>query len=136
MNSIQNNKVDLPVVTFEEVILARQKVRKLMEQLGFPLLAQTRIVTAVSELARNMVIHAHEGSMTAMKVEKGRTVGIQCVFQDKGPGIADINQAMKEGYSSTNSLGLGLSGSKKLCNEFHITSTPGRGTKITITEWR
>ncbi len=135
MAAILDHRIDIPVVSFEEVILARQKVRSLMESLGFPLLAQTRIVTAVSELARNMVIHAKNGNLKAEKIERGGRLGVQCIFQDQGPGIADIETAMQEGFSTTNSLGIGLSGSKKLCNEFSITSSPGKGTKITIAEW-
>ncbi|MBN2010497.1 anti-sigma regulatory factor [candidate division KSB1 bacterium] len=135
MTNIQRDKIDIPVTSFEEVILARQLVRELMERLGFSLLAQTRIVTAVSELARNMVVHAKDGRLTATKVTQGARVGVNCIFQDSGPGIEDIDQAMREGYSTTKSLGLGLGGAKKLCGEFNITSSMGKGTKIDITEW-
>jgi serine/threonine-protein kinase RsbT len=128
--------LDISVANYEDVILARQKARELMQAMGFSLLAQTRMVTAVSELARNMVVHAGRGQMTAKTVEKPNQKGIECVFQDKGPGIQNIDQALRQGFSTSNSLGLGLGGAKKLCAEFDIQSTVGKGTRVTIREWK
>lgn len=131
-----NDSFEIMISNFEDIILARQKVKFLMEEMCFSLLAQTRIVTAVSELARNMVTHAGQGKMTVSQVKgKRRARGLKCIFKDNGPGIQNIDEAMKEGFSTANSLGLGLGGAKKLCNEFTIDSIPGKGTNISIIEW-
>jgi len=148
MKKSKNKKCfEISVSNYEDIILARQKVKLLMQDMGFSLLAQTRIITAVSELARNIVIHAGQGSMSACQVVKKGKIsayelnrkknvrGLECVFEDNGPGIADIGEAMKEGFTTSNSLGLGLGGARRLCKEFRIESTVGKGTKITITEW-
>ncbi|MDM8514830.1 anti-sigma regulatory factor [Desulfobacterales bacterium HSG16] len=136
-NSRQNSEsFEIMISNFEDIILARQKVKFLMGEMCFSLLAQTRIVTAVSELARNMVTHAGQGKMTLFQVDgKRKTRGLKCIFEDKGPGIQNIDEAMQEGFSTANSLGLGLGGAKKLCNEFKIESVPGKGTSISIIEW-
>jgi serine/threonine-protein kinase RsbT len=134
--STSNQSLDIGVANYEDVILARQKARELMQTMGFSLLAQTRMVTAVSELARNMVVHAGRGRMAVNSLEKPNQKGIECVFQDKGPGIQNIEQAMRQGFSTSKSLGLGLGGAKKLCTEFDIQSTVGKGTRVTIREWK
>lgn len=127
---------ELPVSSYEDIILARQKVKVLMQAMGFSVLAQTRVVTAVSELARNIIIHAVRGSISVYEITKINNIkGIKCVFEDRGPGIEDIEQAMKEGFSTSKSLGLGLGGAKRLCKEFHIDSVVGKGTTVSITEW-
>lgn len=128
--------IELTISNYEDVIFARQKVRELMQVMAFSLLEQTRIVTAVSELARNIVVHAKQGTMTARVVTENQKSGVRCVFEDQGPGIPDIDRAMQQGFSTSNSLGLGLSGARNLCAEFRISSTPGRGTTVTITEWK
>lgn len=131
-----NESFEILISNYEDIILARQKVKLLMQATGFSVLAQTRIVTAVSELARNMVIHATQGTATVCQISKrSGTKGLKCIFEDKGPGIKNIDEAMKEGFSTANSLGLGLSGAKKLCNEFKIESAEGKGTTVTIIEW-
>lgn len=138
MKNSENNKecFEILISNYEDIILARQKIKALMQEIGFSVLAQTRIVTAVSELTRNIVVHAGQGSMAVYHTNRKRnTRGLKCVFKDQGPGIEDIEQAMKEGFSTSNSLGLGLGGSKRLCNEFHIESAEGKGTEITIIEW-
>jgi serine/threonine-protein kinase RsbT len=131
-----DHPLDIILANYEDVILARQKARELMQAMGFSLLAQTRIVTAVSELARNIVVHAGQGLVTVKAMEKSDRKGIECVFQDKGPGIQNIEQAMSQGFSTSRSLGLGLGGAKKLCTEFDIQSTVGKGTQVTIREWK
>ncbi len=132
----KNKSFEVSLSSYEDIILARQKVKSLMQAMGFSLLAQTRIVTAVSELARNVVIHAGRGTMSVYEMIKtNNTKGIKCIFEDQGPGIQDIEQALKEGFSTLKSLGLGLGGAKKLCNEFHIDSAPGKGTTVSISEW-
>lgn len=141
-NSPDSITVTIPVLNYEDVIFARQRVREMMSEMKFSLLDQTRVVTAVSELTRNMIVHAGKGQMTIIRYNgqsraSGQNrVGFTCIFEDKGPGIADLEMAMKEGYSTTKSLGLGLSGSKKLCKNFSIKSTPGKGTRIEISEWK
>ncbi|MBF0233385.1 MAG: anti-sigma regulatory factor [Desulfamplus sp.] len=141
-NSPDNVSVTIAILNYEDVIFARQKVREMMNEMKFSLLDQTRVVTAVSELSRNIIVHAGKGQMTISRYDgKNRAdsqnrIGFTCIFEDKGPGIADLEMAMKEGYSTTKSLGLGLSGSKKLCRNFSIKSTPGKGTRIEIAEWK
>lgn len=134
-----NNKVEkkfeINIKSDEDVILARQKVRSLANEIGFNLLDQTRIVTAVSELGRNIVVHAREGKMSAFKAQKEGKEGFQAIFEDCGPGIPDIERAMKEGFSTIGSLGLGLSGAKRLVDEFEIQSSLGKGTTVKITKW-
>lgn len=128
--------LEITLNSFEDVILARQKARELMQAMEFTLLAQTCIVTAVSELARNIVVHAGKGLFTVKPVQAPHRTGIECTFQDKGPGIPNIEQAMRQGFSTSRSLGLGLGGAKKLCAEFEIQSTVGKGTRVTIREWK
>jgi serine/threonine-protein kinase RsbT len=120
----------------EEVVLARQAVRVRAVELGFSLVDQTKLVTAASELARNALEHGGGGAMRLEIVNDGLRRGVRLVFEDHGPGIADIQQAMKDGFTSGNGLGLGLGGAKRLVNEFEIESTPGKGTRVTITRWR
>ncbi len=129
------SSIEVHIANFENVILGRQKAREMMHSLGFSLLDQTRVVTAVSELARNIVVHAGQGRMRLSLVEKAHRKGIECVFEDQGPGIANVDQAMQKGFSTTNSLGLGLNGARNLCREFEIHSIVGRGTRVTIREW-
>lgn len=127
--------LEVRIANFENVIVGRQKAREMMQHLGFSLLDQTRVVTAVSELARNIVVHAGKGVMRLSMVQSGPNRGIECVFEDQGPGIADVDQALQKGFSTSNSLGLGLTGAKNLCREFDIRSTVGKGTRVTIREW-
>ena len=125
--------IRLPIGDHEGIVVARQKVRDIAVAMGFSLLNQTRIVTAVSELARNIVVHAQSGTMTVFKPTERE--GLTIVFEDKGPGIADIGKAMQESFSSVGSLGLGLQGAKRLSDAMEISSIPGKGTTITITKW-
>lgn len=127
--------IEVQLISDEDVILARQKVRSLAQELGFSLLAQTRLVTAVSELARNIVVHARDGKVCVRWNNTGERPGIMVRFEDRGPGIADIERAMQEGFSTVGSLGLGLAGAKRLVDGFNITSTPGTGTTIEIVKW-
>ncbi len=126
----------LPVRTSEDIVVARQVARRHAVAVGFTLVDQTRLITAVSELARNMVEHGGGGVMTARLVRNQERLGLQVVFEDEGPGIADIGQAMTDGYASRNGLGLGLGAAKRLSDEFEIASEVGSGTRIAITRWR
>jgi serine/threonine-protein kinase RsbT len=125
----------LAVMTEKDVVLSRQAVRKIAQQCGLRLVDQTKLVTAVSELARNAVIYGGGGEMDWMVVEEGARTGIRLVFRDSGPGIPDIRQAMTDGWTSGSGLGLGLAGAKRLVDDFDIQSGPGLGTRITIVKW-
>jgi len=120
----------------DDVVGIRQTVRQRAVELGFSLIDQTKIVTAASELARNTVQYGGGGDVIVEAIEEGGRRGLRLTFEDRGPGIADINLAMRDGYSSGGGLGLGLSGARRLSNEFHIDSRPGEGTRITIVRWR
>lgn len=127
----------IPVRNGEDVVKARQVVRSRAMDAGFSLVEQTKIVTAASELARNTVIYGGGGEMRIERVHEGsRRTGLRLTFEDKGPGIPDIELALRDGYTSGNGLGLGLNGARKLSHEFDIWSKPGEGTRITITRWK
>lgn len=125
-----------PIDTAEDVVAVRQAVRQRAIQLGFNLVDQTKIVTAASELARNTLQYGGGGTLRIEEVQRGARRGLRLVFEDNGPGIPDIGLALKDGYTTGNGLGLGLSGAKRLSNEFAIESTPGEGTRVTIVRWR
>ena len=119
-----------------DIVQARQAVRQWTTQMGFSLVDQTKMVTAASELARNTVVYGKGGDLLLEGLmENGRT-GLRLTFQDRGPGIPDIEKALKDGYTTGTGLGLGLGGAKRLSNEFELHSRPGEGTRVTITRWR
>jgi serine/threonine-protein kinase RsbT len=120
----------------EDVVLVRQVVRAWAVELGFSLVDQTKVVTAASELARNTVTYGGGGTVTLEALAHGVRRGLRLTFEDEGPGIKDIEQAMKDGFTTGTGLGLGLSGAKRLSSEFDIVSTLGQGTRVTITRWR
>ncbi|HVL66202.1 MAG TPA: anti-sigma regulatory factor [Vicinamibacterales bacterium] len=120
----------------EDVLGVRQMVRARAVELGFNLVDQTKIVTAASELARNTVQHGGGGAVTVEAVEEGGRKGLRLTFEDRGPGIADLDLAMKDGFSTAGGLGLGLGGARRLSSEFTIDSKPGEGTRVTIVRWR
>jgi serine/threonine-protein kinase RsbT len=124
------------IQTSEDVVGVRQTVRQRAVELGFNLVDQTKIVTAASELARNTLQYGGGGTVRLEEVRDGARRGLKLVFEDNGPGIANIELAMKDGYTTGNGLGLGLSGARRLSNEFHIDSEPGKGTRVTIIRWR
>jgi serine/threonine-protein kinase RsbT len=126
----------LPLTTSEHVVVVRQAVRKRAIELGFSLVDQTKIVTAASELARNAIQHGGGGRVVVEIFSDGVRRGLRLAFEDEGPGIANIELAMKDGYSTGGGLGLGLPGAKRLSNEFAISSTPGGGTRVVITRWK
>ncbi len=120
----------------EDVVTVRQTVREAAVSCGFSLVDQTKLVTAASELARNMVIYGGGGVMQLATLNDGAKRGVRLSFEDQGPGIADIEQALRDGFTSGSGLGLGLGGARRLVNEFEIQSQPGAGTRITITRWK
>jgi serine/threonine-protein kinase RsbT len=119
-----------------DVVLARQKVRSWAAQVGFNLVDQTKLITAASELARNLVDYGGGGEMLLEQVTNGIRRGLRITFQDHGPGIPDVELAMRDGYTTGQGLGLGLGGAKRLVNDFEIDSRPGVGTRVVITRWR
>ena len=126
----------LPLKNSNDVVLARQKVRQWATELRFTLVDQTKLVTAASELARNTLDHGRGGSMTIEQVGVGGRVGLKLHFEDHGPGIPDVELALKDGFTTGSGMGLGLGGSKRLVNEFSIESAPGKGTRITVIRWK
>lgn len=126
----------MPVRGSDDVVRVRQAVRTRAVSLGFSLVDQTKIVTAASEIARNTVEYGGGGTLQFEVLHSGHRRGLRLTFADQGPGIADVGQAMSDGYTTGSGLGLGLSGAKRLCNEFDIRSEPGRGTVVTLVRWK
>jgi len=126
----------LPIHSDQDVVIVRQAVRTWAIDQGFGLVDQTKIVTAASEMARNALIYGGGGTVRLQALNDGAKKGLRLTFEDHGPGIADIELAMKDGYTTGTGLGLGLSGAKRLSNEFEIRSKPGEGTVIVIARWR
>ncbi|ACB27187.1 anti-sigma regulatory factor [Methylobacterium radiotolerans] len=126
----------LPVRSGDDVVRVRQRVRALAVEIGLGLVDQTKIITAASELARNTLDYGGGGDVFLEIVQAGMRKGLRLTFEDQGPGIADIDQAMTDHFTSGGGLGLGLGGAKRLSNEFHIESTPGAGTRVTIARWK
>lgn len=127
---------ELPLANDHDIVLCRQQVRRLAQQINFSLVDQTKFVTAASELARNAVIYGGGGRMLWEVVENGSRRGLRLDFVDEGPGIANLELAMTDGWTSGTGLGMGLTGAKRLVNEFEIQSSPGSGTRVSITRWR
>ncbi len=119
----------------QDVVLARQTARKLAVETGLRLVDQTKLVTAASELARNTVVYGRGGVMDWEIVEDERRKGLRLVFRDQGPGIADMKLAMTDGWTSGGGLGLGLTGAKRLVDDFSVESAPGEGTRVMICKW-
>jgi serine/threonine-protein kinase RsbT len=126
----------VPIQNSSDVVLARQKVRQWAIEMKFTLVDQTKLVTAASELARNALEHGKGGHMVIEKVANSVKDGLKLIFEDKGPGIADIETALRDGFTSGGGMGLGLGGSKRLVNDFQIESEPGKGTRITVVRWK
>ena len=122
--------------TSHDVVLVRQIVRQKTTDLGFSLIGQTKLVTAASELARNTVEHGRGGQVLIETLQNGNRTGLRLVFEDSGPGIADVRQALTDGYTTGTGLGLGLGGSRRLVHEFDIDSRVGQGTRIVIVGWK
>lgn len=120
----------------QDIVAARQKGRALAAEIGFSAVDATLIATAISELARNIVAYARSGEIELRSIQDSSRKGILIVASDKGPGIRDLRQAMRDGFSTSGSLGLGLPGVRRLVDEFEITSSPGSGTRVVIRKWR
>lgn len=135
-DTIASQRVQLPLQRSEDIVRMRQFVRGHAVALGFGLVDQTKIVTAASELGRNALLHGGGGHVEVSALTAGPRTGLKLTFVDQGPGIDDIALAMKDGFTTGSGLGLGLGGARRLANEFHIDSAPGKGTRVTITRWR
>jgi serine/threonine-protein kinase RsbT len=125
-----------PLRNEHDIVLGRQTVRRLAQEAGFSLVDQTKFVTAASELARNALIYGGGGQLKWETLLDGIRRGVRLSFEDQGPGIPDLERAMTDGWSSGTGLGLGLSGTRRLVNEFELQSTIGVGTRVTITRWK
>ena len=130
------NKETMVVVKETDVVLFRNRVKEYAVKIGMGLVNQTKLITAASELVRNMLKYAGGGSILIEVVTKGRENGIRLTFKDQGPGIPNVLQAMKDGFSTGKSLGLGLPGAKRLVSEFDIKSIVGEGTTVSIIKWK
>ncbi|HET8624091.1 MAG TPA: anti-sigma regulatory factor [Gemmatimonadales bacterium] len=126
----------LDIRSSADVVAVRQATRALAERIGLSLVDQTKLVTAASELARNTLDYGGGGTVRLESVENGVRRGVRLTFEDSGPGIANVAEALKDGFSTGNGLGLGLGGARRLVNEFAIESTPGQGTRVTIARWK
>lgn len=120
----------------QDVVPFRNRVKEYAVKIGMSLVNQTKLITAASELVRNMLKYANGGDTLIEVISEGRNTGIRLIFKDKGPGIKDVSLAMKDGFSTGKSLGLGLPGTKRLVNEFDIKSITGEGTTVTILKWK
>lgn len=126
----------MPIRTETDVVQVRQAVRKWSSELLFSLVDQTKLVTAASELARNVLVHGKGGSVHLEVLQEGARRGLRLTFEDQGPGIADIELALRDGFTTGTGLGLGLGGSKRLVNDFEITSKLGEGTRVRVVKWK
>lgn len=126
----------VPIRSSEDVVIVRQAVRTHAVSIGFGLVDQTKLVTASSELARNTLDYGGGGAAQLQIIENDRRKGLRVVFEDQGPGIENIEQALSDGYTTGNGLGLGLGGAKRLSHEFEISSKPGMGTSVSILRWK
>ena len=125
----------LPVRQESDILLVRQFVRECATEFGFGVLALTKLITVASELGRNTLIHGGGGTMLVETFAENDRRGVRLTFEDQGPGIVDLEQAMTNGFTTNGGLGLGLPGSKRLVNEFEVVSRPGKGTRVTVTQW-
>lgn len=135
MPAILKNET-LPIKSSSDIVKVRQFAREWAVLLGFSLVEQTKMVTAASELARNVLDYGGGGKVELEVLQNELRQGLKLTFADQGPGIADLDQALKDGFTTGSGMGLGLGGAKRLVNEFEIDSAPGRGTKVSITRWR
>ena len=127
---------EVPIASSDDVVRVRQLVRTAASEAGLSLVDQTKIVTAASELARNTLVHGGGGSVRVERTVDGRgRTGLRIVFTDEGPGIPDVEQAMTAGWTTGDGLGLGLSGARRLTDEFELESGPGKGTRVAVVKW-
>ena len=126
----------MPLLGERDIVMCRQQVRKLTQQAKFSLVDQTKMITAASELSRNTVVYGGGGEMRWEIVQEGLRVGLRLAFEDKGPGIPDVELALTDGWTSGSGMGVGLSGSRRLVNDFDLQTVVGQGTCVTVTRWK
>src|SRR5512144_1417440 len=136
MDMLASRADTLQLRSGEDIVIARQAVREASSELGFSLVDQTKLITAASELARNTVVYGGGGTMQLEVMSEDRRVGIRLSFIDHGPGMKDVQLALRDGYTTGGGLGLGLGGARRLSNEFEIQSSPGQGTTVRIVRWK
>jgi serine/threonine-protein kinase RsbT len=129
-------KESLSLISEQDIVTARQQIRKVSQQIGFSIVDQTKIVTAASELARNAVVYGGGGILEWETIDQNGRTGLRLTISDQGPGIEDLTLAMKDGWTSGKGMGLGLPGTKRLVSDFSITSERGVGTKVIVTRWK
>ena len=134
--AVPHTQGELPLINERDIVLGRQAVRRVAQEQGFSLVDQTKLVTAASELARNTVTYGGGGTLKWEVLHDGVKRGIRLTFQDQGPGIANIELALTDGWTSGTGMGLGLSGARRLVNEFELNSTVGVGTTVVIVRWK
>jgi serine/threonine-protein kinase RsbT len=134
--AVEGTSGAIPIRSEPDIVASRQLVRALALQMKFSLVDQTKTVTAVSELARNTLVHGGGGEMRWERTEQGARVGLRITFEDQGPGIPDTGLALTDGWTTGGGMGLGLPGSKRLVNEFDLQSVPGQGTRVSIIKWK
>jgi serine/threonine-protein kinase RsbT len=127
---------EAPLRSEHDIVMARQLVRRLTQELGFSLVDQTKMVTAASELARNALVYGRGGKLVWEKLNGGERRGLKLLFADEGPGIPNLDLAMTDGWTSGKGLGMGLTGAKRLVNEFELDTKVGGGTRVTIVRWK
>ncbi len=130
------SREELPIEREEDVVLVRRRVRAIAQERGFDTFAAAALTTAASELTRNVWVHARRGAATIEQLSDGTRFGVRVAFRDTGPGIPDVPRVLAGGYSTARSMGLGLSGSKRLVDEFALETEVGRGTVVTVTKWK
>lgn len=133
--NVQADKTQ-PLVSTDDIVQVRRAVREMAVEIGFSLVDQTKLVTAASELARNAVTYGGGGTVKIEVLRDDRRTGLRLTFTDQGPGIPDIELALKDGYTTGDGLGIGLGGSRRLVNEFEIDSRPGAGTRVSVIRWK
>ena len=126
----------MPLRDERDIVFCRQMVRKLAQQIKFGLVDQTKLITAASELSRNTLVYGHGGEMRWEIVQQGIRTGLRLSFEDQGPGIADVALALTDGWTSGSGMGVGLSGSRRLVNDFDLRTEVGKGTCVTVTRWK
>ena len=126
----------LPIASDDDIVRVRQRVRDWAVQIGFSLVDQTKLVTAASELARNTLVYGYGGTLLMETVVNDSRRGLRLTFEDHGPGIPDVDLALKDGFTTGTGLGLGLSGARRLSQDFRLVSKPGQGTQVTIGRWK
>jgi serine/threonine-protein kinase RsbT len=136
MQSSNRHEIKIAIHSDSDIVTARKKGREMAGRLGFTSTDSTLIATAISELARNILLYAHQGEIGVTIVEGGDRKGVRVIARDDGPGIPDVERALQEGFSTSRSLGMGLSGVRRLVDDFQIVSEPGRGTTVIVKKWK